>query len=62
MAWIVFDPDENQRSPYDLTEDQMDLLVEDLDKRLAMIRPAGKEVTTRRIVIEVLDLLEVWHG
>lgn len=60
MTWFDIDPEQHQRSPYDLTGDQMDLLVKDLQKAIPALEDG--QVTPRRIVEEVLDLLEEWHG
>lgn len=60
MTWFDIDPEQQQRSPYDLTGDQMDLLVKDLQEAIPALEDGG--VSTRRIVDEVLDLLEEWHG
>ena len=58
--WYYLDPDDYDQGPYDLSEDQRDLLAGDLLKAIPALEDGG--VSTRRIVDEVLDLLEVWHG
>ena len=60
--WFNIDPDEHQRSPYDLTGDQIDLLVKDVDKEMQRLADEDATITTRRLVEMVLELLEEWHG
>lgn len=62
MKWYILDPAEAERSPYDLTEDQRDLLAKDLDKQMPPLANEDGKVTPRQLVDKVLDLLEVWHG